>query len=156
MAFSHVRVSERADKINELKPLLDLFKDSNIGVTPLIDFHFLEFLFEPVDNFLHLFNVGFLPSVDLETFECVLAFLGMVPEDLHKSHLILDFTNLNLRWFNEVGVLELDCVVFKVLGLSNELVNLCVNALQGHESLLTASLILIEVSLLHEIVEVFK
>ena len=156
MAFAHGRVSERTNKKNELQPLLELLEDSNIGVAPLIDLHGLELLLKPLDNFVHLFGVGGLPSVDLEAAECVLAFVGMVPEGLHEAHLVLDLTDLNLRWLNEVGVLELDCVVFEVLSLSNELVNLSVDALEGRESLLTASLIPVEISLLHEIVEVLK
>ena len=156
MAFTHGRVSEGTNKQNELKPLLKLLEDSNISVAPLVYFHALQLLLKLLDNFIHLFRVGGLPSVDLEATECLLALVCMVPEALHKVHFVLDLTNLNLRWFNEIGVLELDCVVFKVLSLSNELINLSVNVLEGNKSLFTASLILVEVSLLHQIVEVLK
>ena len=112
MAFAHGRVSEGTNKHNELKPLFELFKDSNIGVAPFIYFHSFECLLKLFNSIVHLFCVSGFPTVDLEAAERSLAQVCMIPKGLHKAYLILDLTDFNLRWFNKVGVLELDRIVF--------------------------------------------
>ena len=53
-------------------------------------------------------------------------------------------------------MVEFDCVVLKVFGHLNEFIDLSVDANKGLKSLLTASVIPVEVSFLHLNMEVFK
>ena len=154
MALSHGRVSEGADKKNKLKPLLYLLENTDVSIASLIYFHCLELLFELLRDFVHLFRVSRLPSISLKAMELPLALIGMIPKALHKGHLALDLTNLYLGWLNEVGMVKFDRVVLKVFGHLNELINLSIDANEGLESLLTASVIPVEVSLLHLNMEV--
>ena len=156
MALSHGRVSEGADKKNKLKPLLYLLENTDVSIASLIYFHCLELLFELLRDFVHLFRVGRLPSISLKASELSLTLIGVIPEALHEGHFALDLTNLYLRWLNEVRMVKFDRVILKVFGHLNELINLSIDANEGLESLLTASVIPVEVSLLHLNMEVLK
>ena len=156
MAVSHGRVSEGTYKKNKLQPLLNLLENSDVSIASLIYFHCLELLFKLLRYFVHLFRVGRFPSVSFKAVECSLALIGMIPEALHEGHFGLNFTNLYLGWLDEGRMVEFDCVVLKVFGHLNEFIDLSVDANKGLKSLLTASVIPVEVSFLHLNMEVFK
>ena len=88
--------------------------------------------------------------------ELSLALIGMIPEALHEGHFTLDLSYLLLRWLNESRMVEFYSVVLKVFGHLNKLIYLSIDANKGLKSLLTASVIPVEVSLLHLNMEVFK
>ena len=131
MALTHGFVSKLTTKRQELKPLLDLLKDSSVRVALLVDLHALESSLELLDLFFHVISLGLLPSVVHVAVEDALAGGDVGPEALHEADLILDLTNLDLGSLDSLWVLELLCVVLELLRLLNEGVDLIVDVLKA-------------------------
>lgn len=149
MAFTHRGVSKLTAEGQELEPLLDLFEDANVSVALLVNLHALESSLELLDLFLHVVGLGLLPGVVHVSLEDGLAVGDVVPKTLEEADLVLDLANLGLGAFNHLGVLKLVRVVLELVSLLNEVVNLAVDLLEGAECGLAASVVPVEVALLH-------
>jgi len=149
MTGTHGWVTELTAKGKELEPLFDLFKKANVCVALLVDFHLLEGSLEFLDLFFHVVGLSLFPGVVEVTLEDGLAISDMIPEALHEANLRSDLVNLVLRLLNSTGVLELRSVVLELISAGLEITNFTVHCREASQRLRTASVVAVEVTLLH-------
>ena len=136
-------------KGKELKPLFDLLKDTNVGIAPFVDLHGFKNSLELLALFFHVVSLGLFPSVIEVTLEDGLAISDVIPEALHEGNFVMDLCDLILGGLDGVRVLELRSVVLEFISATLEIMDLSVHGRKTIQRRLTASIITVEVTLLH-------
>jgi len=150
VALSHGGVAQLSDQGEEDQPLFDFFEDAVVCVCFFVNLHFLEGLLQLFNLVFHFTTVGDLPLDCEVVLENLLAVRNVVPEASHVVDLDFDAINHLLGILNHaVAVVEFAADVAIVTDFGFKIVNFYENGVQLLGSILTAAVVLVEVTLLH-------
>jgi hypothetical protein len=155
MALAHCGVTELRNERQELKPFLDLLKDTNGGVAALFNLHFFEGFLELFDFIFHFGGFEVLPSGGLVLLEDVLAVGDMLPKQFHVVDLQLDDIYLLHGVIDEAGVAKLRGDVAELVDFVLKIANFTVDTLEFLNGLILSTVVFVEVALFHLLGVVF-